>query len=287
MIIDIFVPAIVILLMMVAGTDVQIQQFVMILRSRLVLIGGTFAQALLLPLCAVTLVTVMRPAPELAAGLVLVAASPGGALSNFYCYLGRLNVSLSLMLTACSNLASFAVLPALLAISLPSIVPGWDVDIPFGELMSRLARFLLLPAAIGVTIRRLVPDLVTRYADLIRSSSLFLLLLLIGLITFDQWEVVREIYLDATIVTVLFTALAVVVGLLAGFVLRMGASDRYVLSIEFAVRNVGAAALVASSTLNRPEFLAFGALFVVVQFPLVMLLMKTRTKRGAPSATDG
>jgi uncharacterized protein YacL len=70
-----------------------------------------------------------------------------------------------------------------------------------------------------------VPDLVTRYADLIRSSSLFLLLLLIGLITFDQWEVVREIYLDATILTVLFTALAVVVGLLAGFVLRMGAPD--------------------------------------------------------------
>ena len=71
---------------------------------------------------------------------------------------------------------------ALLAISLPSIVPGWAMDIPFGELMSRLARFLLLPAAIGVTIRRLVPDLVTRYADLIRSSSLLLLLLLIGLI---------------------------------------------------------------------------------------------------------
>jgi len=58
MIIDIFVPAIVTLLMMVAGTGVQIQQFVMVLRSPLVLIGGIYAQALLLPLCAV-----MRPAP--------------------------------------------------------------------------------------------------------------------------------------------------------------------------------------------------------------------------------
>jgi len=287
MIIDVFVPAIVVLLMMVAGTSVQIQQFAMLLRSPLPLIGGTLAQALLLPLCAVMLVAVMRPTPELAAGLVLVAASPGGALSNFYCYLGRLNVSLSLMLTMCSNLASFVVLPALLAITLPTIVPGWDVDIPFGELMSRLVRFLLLPAAIGVTIRRFVPDLVTRYADLIRSSSLFLLLLLIGLIAFDQWEVVREIYLDATILTVLFTAVAVVVGLLTGFVLRMGASDRYVLSIEFAVRNVGAAALVASSTLNRPEFLAFGALFVVVQFPLITLLMKARTTGEASAASDG
>ena len=110
----------------------------------------------------------LRPAPELAARFVLVVVSPSGALSNFYCYLGRFNVPLSTILTACSNLASFATLPILLAISLPTIVPGWDVDIPFGELLSRLARFLLLPAAIGVTIRRLVPDLVTRYADLIR-----------------------------------------------------------------------------------------------------------------------
>jgi BASS family bile acid:Na+ symporter len=74
----------------------------------------------------------MQPAaPELAADLVLVAASPGGALSNFYCHVGRPNVSLSLMLTACSHLASFAVLPALLVISLPTIVPGREVDIPF------------------------------------------------------------------------------------------------------------------------------------------------------------
>ena len=76
----------------------------------------------------------------------------------------------------------FAVLPALLAISLPTIVPGWDVDIPLGELMSRLALFLLLPAGIGVAIRRFMPDLVTCPADLIRSSGLFLLLVLIGLI---------------------------------------------------------------------------------------------------------
>jgi predicted Na+-dependent transporter len=117
-----------------------------------------------------------------------------------------------LMLTACSNLVSCATRPVLLAISLPAIVPDWEVDIPFGELMSRLARFVLLPAAIGVPLRRLVPDLVTRYADLIRSSSLLLLLGLIKLIAIDQWELVRKIYLDATILVVLFTAIAMAAG---------------------------------------------------------------------------
>ena len=58
----------------------------------------------------------------------------------------------------------------------------------------------------------------------------------------------------------------------SGFLLGLQAVDRYVFSVEFAVRNIGAAALVASSTLGHPEFVAFGALFVVFQFPMVVLL---------------
>ena len=49
--------------------------------------------------------------------------------------------------------------------------------------------------------------------------------------------------------------------------------DRNVFVIEFAVRNVGIAAVVAATALGRPEFVIFGAIFVVIQFPLVMLLL--------------
>jgi predicted Na+-dependent transporter len=72
---------------------------------------------------------------------------------------------------------------------------------------------------------------------------------------------------------------------LAGVLLGLGADDRRVFAIEFAIRNLGAAALVAVATLGRPEFLAFGALFVVVQLPLVLLLLKLWGVRGvAPTA---
>jgi hypothetical protein len=81
---------------------------------------------------------------------------------------------------------------------------------------------------------------------------------------------VRKIYLDATILTVLFTAVAVVVGA-CGFRPAHGCERR----------------LVASSTLNRPEFLAFGALFVVVHFPLITLPMKASTTGETSAATDG
>jgi BASS family bile acid:Na+ symporter len=284
-IIDVFIPAIVFLLMTVTGTSVQGRQFAMILRSPLALAGGTIAQLSLLPLCALLIVGVVRPAPELAAGMLLIASSPGGALSNFYIYVGRLNVPLSLMLTTCSNLLSFAVLPFLLVLLLPTAIPNWQIEIPIIDLMSSLALFLLLPTMIGITLRWLAPAIVKRHARPVRYASIVLLVLLIGAIAVDQWQLIKGAYIEAMLMALIFTALAIPVGLATGRLLRMGADDRIVLAIEFAIRNLGAAAVIASSALNRPEFLAFGAIFVVLQFPLIgLLLLWVRSGRPPPMA---
>lgn len=280
MAVDLLIPVIVVFLMVATGTGVQVSQFRLVLAFPLALLGGTIAQVLLLPLVALLLIWISDPAPELAAGLVLVAASPGGALSNVYCYLGRLNVSLSVMLTTLSTLLSFAALPLVLAVSLPVIGPAGGDAIPLGEMMTRLVIFLLLPVAVGMAIRRYAAGLVERSAARLRAVGLALLVLLIGLIVLDQWQTVMAIYRESALLGGLFTCVAAVIGWLVGALLGRDPDDRYVFSIEFAIRNLGAAALVASATLGRPEFLAFGALFVVVQFPLVLLLLRFRRFRG-------
>jgi predicted Na+-dependent transporter len=136
-----------------------------------------------------------------------------------------------------------------------------------------------------VTIRRFLPDLVLRYSGFIRSSSLFLLLVLVGLTAVDQCALLRAICLDATILVVLFTVMAAVIGVLTGVGLRVGKSDRDVLAIEFAIRNLGAIALIASSTVGRPELLAFGAVVVIVQFPLFGVLLTGRLARSKNKVT--
>ena len=65
--------------------------------------------------------------------------------------------------------------------------------------------------------------------------------------------------------------------------LRVNPVDRAVLAAEFAVRNVGIAAVLALTTFRRPEFAVFGALFVLCQFPLVaLMLLCYRTVRRRP-----
>ena len=273
MIVDIFIPAIVVLMMVIVGTGVQAREFRAILQSPGALIGGTFSQILLLPAGAVIMISLLDPPQELAVGLLLVSACPGGALSNFYCYLGRLNVSFSVMLTALSTLLSFAALPLVLELTVSTVAPNSELAIPVLQLMQTLLLFLLLPIGVGMAMRYFSPGLVASNAVRMRTLSLFLLVILLLLIVFDQWNTVRDIYMQAALLTLLFSGFAFSVAWGTGAVFGLETIDRYVLSVEFSIRNVGAAALVATSTLGRPEFLAFGALFVVFQAPLIALLL--------------
>ena len=72
---------------------------------------------------------------------------------------------------------------------------------------------------------------------------------------------------------VLFTGIAVLAGWFSGVLTKQNIVDRYTFAVEFSVRNVGIGAVVAATALDRPEFVIFGALFVVIQFPLIMLLL--------------
>jgi BASS family bile acid:Na+ symporter len=280
MIVDLSVPTIVVLLMIAAGTGVQVHELGAALQRPNIPVGGTLAQVVTLPLIALLLIWIFAPPLELAAGLILVAACPGGALSNFYCYLGRLCVSLSVVLTTLSTLLSLVTLPLVLLVALPFLGGNVDITIPVGRIALQLLVFLLLPIAVGMVIRRWLPDQVQRHAVRIRIAGLVLLVALLVLILVDQRETVIATYRAALWLAGLFTLLAFIVGWLVGAGVRLASGDRRVFAIEFAIRNLGAAALVATATFHRPEFLAFGALFVVVQFPLVILLLRA----SAPTA---
>lgn len=262
--------------MIIVGTGLQRRQFRSIMQYPVPLLGGTIVQMFMLPLGALGIIFLLQPSQELAAGLLLVSACPGGALSNFYCHLGRMNVTLSVMMTAVSSLLAFIALPIILSVVFPLVVSVQETEIPVSELIHRLFMMLLLPIGIGMLIRHFFPALVEGHTQSMRVFGLLLVVFLLVLIMFDQWEGAKRLFVDAAVLTILFTLFAVVSGWMTAFVLGQVDIDRYVFSIEFAVRNIGIAAIVTVTTLGRPEFVIFGALFVVFQFPLIMMLLFRR-----------
>jgi len=285
MIVNFLIPIILVLLMVIVGTGLQTIQFNAILRFPLPLLGGTLLQIVMLPLGALGIIYLLQPPVELAAGLLLVSACPGGALSNFYCHFGRLNVALSVMMTAVSSILGFIVLPIVLAIIFPVIVSVQVVEVPVKELVFRLFLLLLVPVGIGMLIRNRFPGVVGQYGQIMRIAGLVLVVLLLVLIFYTQWEGATRLFYDAATLSLVFTLFALSVGWVVAYLLRQSAVDRKVFSVEFAVRNVGAAAVVAATTLGRPEFVIFGALFVIFQFPVILLVLLSG-RQVATEATE-
>jgi BASS family bile acid:Na+ symporter len=278
-------PIIVVLMMAIVGTEISRTQLTASLRMRRALIGGTLGQLLLLPVLAVLVVWLLNPHPVLAGGLLLVAVSPGGVLSNYYCSVARLNVAFSVTLTTVSGFVALAAMPLLFAAIVPAALGIEAFGVPVGEMTSRLLLFLLLPAAAGMALRHLFPATIERAGGVIRASGLGLLVFFLALVFFDQRHAVVAMFGEAALLTVTFTLLALLAGWLSGSILQVNRADRAVLAIEFGVRNVGIAALLAVTTFQQPEFAAFGALFILFQAPVLILALLLRAHlRSAPTA---
>jgi len=278
-----FVPILVVLMMAIVGTEISRDQLTASLRMRRALVGGTLGQLLFLPLLAVLVVWLLNPPPVLAGGLLLVAVSPGGVLSNYYCSLARLNVAFSVTLTTVSGFVALAAMPLLFAAIVPAALGIEAFGVPVAEMTSRLLLFLLLPAAAGMALRHLFPAAIEHAGRAIRAFGLGLLVFFLALVFFDQRHEVVAMFGEAALLTVTFTLLALLGGWLSGRILQMNGTDRAVLAIEFAVRNVGIAALLAVTTFQQPEFAAFGALFLLFQAPvLILALWLSRRKPHSP-----
>jgi bile acid:Na+ symporter, BASS family len=269
-------PIIVVLMMTIVGTEISQAQLTASLRMRRALVGGTLGQLVLLPVLAVLVVWLLNPPPALAGGLLLVAVSPGGVLSNYYCSVARLNVAFSITLTTVSGFVALAAMPLLFAAVVPAALGLEAFGVPVGEMTMRLLLFLLLPVAVGMVLRHFFPAAIERGGRLLRTSGLGLLVFFLVLVFFEQRDAVVLMFGDAVRVTVAFTLLALVAGWLSGSLLQLNRTDRAVLAIEFGVRNVGIAALLALTTFQQPEFAAFGALFVLLQAPVLILALLLR-----------
>lgn len=272
LILDLLVPALLVLLMFVVGLGLTGADFRRVRdRSRTVVVA-TLAQVVLLPLLAVGLVRGLVPQPHIAAGLVLLAVCPGGALSNYYCHLARADVALSVVLTAVASLASLLTLP--LAAYLGFFLldsEGIPISVPVGRILQQLLLFVLLPIAVGMATRARWPAATLQLLPLLTRLCMTALIGLLALIFVDQLGALSNSILSLIVLSVLFTVLSFMLGATLGWLLRLGSAATSSLGLEFSVRNLAIMALVAVSAFGRTDYLLFGAVFLVVQFPIAML----------------
>src|SRR5262245_56875566 len=153
------VPGVAFLLMLAVGLDVTRDNLRKVGERWRFVAGATVAQAVTLPAAALLLVAAARPEPRITEYLLLLAACPGGGMSNVYVYLARANTALSVALTACSSLLAIATIPLIIegyGIVL-SYAPGFALPVP--TLLGQLLVMAVIPVILGAWIRDRWPEI--------------------------------------------------------------------------------------------------------------------------------
>jgi bile acid:Na+ symporter, BASS family len=244
--------------------DIKIENFEEILRKPKSAIVGFISQAFLLPAFTFLLVLLLNPTPTIALGMILVAACPGGNISNFISSMARGNVALAVSLTAISTSVAIFFTPFNFALwgnlyinfynahSAAALVRPLEID--KYQMFQTVFILLGIPVAVGLLVSKKFPKLTERIKKPINKGSLlFFVLMVIVMLSANFSQFISYVHL-VFIFVLLQNGLAMATGYFFGKLNNLSQTDNRTLAIETGIHNSGLAlALIFNPKIFPPE----------------------------------
>ena len=252
------------LVMFGIALDIKVEHFQAILKNPKSAIMGFISQTFLLPAFTFLLVLILNPTPTVALGMILVAACPGGNISNFISSMAKANVALSVSLTAASTSAAVFFTPFSFAFwgkiyinfynahSAAGLVRPLEID-KF-QMFQTVFILLGIPVIIGLFIAKKFPGLTAKIIKPInRGSLIFFIMMVIAMLSANFAQFKSYVHLVVLIVF-LHNGLALATGYFFSMAMKLPSIDRRTISIETGIQNSGLAlALMFNPKIFPPE----------------------------------
>lgn len=277
-------PLVVVIIMLALGLTLTIDDFKRAATLRKPLVVALACQSLLLPALCLLIAEAFHLEPHLAVGLMLMAATPGGTMSNLLSHLFNGDLALNLTLTAINAVLSIVALPAILAVSMTWFLgEGRFLPLQLDKFLA-VVGLILVPITIGVTIRHRFPALARRLQKPVRITAIALLVLaIVAAIAGGRTTLWHNIgVLSGAVVT--FCAVSLTVGYLAPRLMRLAPRQAVAVSLEVGMHNAVVAMGVALSPqlLNSAEMATPAAVYSAVA-PLMAVTFILLARRVDPA----
>jgi BASS family bile acid:Na+ symporter len=241
-----FASAQLVLAMLGMGATLRGRDFMEVMRSPKGFGLGLFAVLVAGPFLAFGVGRLFGLEPGLATGLVLVAAVPGGTLSNLLTYFAHGNVALSVSLTATATAGCLVSTPIVLKLFATGLEDDTFV-MPVGQVASDIVLFLLGPLGLGMALGSWLEarrEQISRLA--IRASLLVIVVMIVGATSAGRVD--AGAYGGVALLAMFtFCGLLLLTGLCLGWAFSLPSGDVVTLGIETAFRNTGLAIMIKAS----------------------------------------
>ena len=283
---SVLLPAALGIVMLGLGLSLTTADFTRVLAHPRAVLVALACQVVLLPAICFGLVLTFGLPPELAVGMMLLAASPGGTTANLFSHLAGGDVALNISLTAINSVLSVVTLPIVVNLSLGYFVSAsGGIGLQADKIVQVFA-IVLVPVALGMLVRRLAPGFADRMQRPVRIASV---LVLVGVIVAAVLEN-REVVLAGLVAVGPLTVLFAIVSLGLGYAVprAAGITERQAIacSMEIGIHNSVLAITIALSPalLGNPRMgipAAVYGLLVYVPAALFAMALARRARVGA------
>ncbi|MDE0390487.1 MAG: bile acid:sodium symporter family protein [Rhodospirillales bacterium] len=262
---DVVLPIALAFIMLSLGLGLTFRDFARVAKQPRDFFVGAVSQVVVLPAVAFGLVSIWPLAPELALGVMIIAAAPGGVTSNLLTAFGRGDVALSISLTAVLSLLSVVTVPFIVVFSYTHFVGGDLEDVSVAGTALGVFLIVALPVLIGLAVRRLAEGFATRVQPTARRISGLLFVLVLAAAIYQEHENALEYMGQSGPVTAVLNVVMMALAYVLARFLASGPRQRIAISIECGVQNGTLAIAVAT--------LLFGGGLAVVPAATYSLIM--------------
>lgn len=269
-------------LMFVVGMRLTLAGLADIFRHPVALFAGLSVQMVLLPVVAAVLAALFAMPAEMAAGLLVIAAAPGGITSNYVALVSRADVALSTAMTLVTSLLACLTIPLVLMAAGLSLGEGSPVA---AMLRMSVAMFSVTgaPLAIGMALRRFLPAVAVRLDRPLDLASRLVFAAIVLSTFWQNREAMIAYALDVGPPAALLNVTAIAAGLGVARLLGLPRRQGYAIAIEAGLQNAAMAMFVAATIFGQPA-LAVPALVYAVIMNVSALGLIAMARSRAPLA---
>ena len=271
---DVILPLALAFIMFVLGLGLTGTDFSRVIKQPRDFFVGALSQVILLPVIAFILVKIWPIAPELAIGVMIIAAAPGGVTSNLLTSFAKGDVALSISLTAIISLFSVITIPFIVLTSV-ELLGGSNItqDISLFSMSRDMFLIVTVPVILGMLLRKFSSGVALKLEPIAKKVSIALfVLVLLGAIAAERENVISY-FAQAGLITLILNVVMMIVAYYVAHFLASGTKQKKCITIECGLQNGTLAIFVATSIFGGGMYVIPAATYSLIMFATSLIFV--------------
>jgi BASS family bile acid:Na+ symporter len=248
------------------GLGLTTSDFLRVIKLPSDFIVGFLSQVILLPIIAFGLILIIPMPIEIAMGVMIIAAAPGGVTSNVLTKFAEGDVALSVSLTAVVSLLAIFIVPLIVFNSANFIGVEITKEISMVNIAIKMFFVVTVPVLFGMIVRSLMTDFIISKTLIIQRLSIILFLIVFISIWLEEWDKIVSFIARAGLVAGILNLVMIFVGYYVGKMFASGVSQRKCISLECGLQNGTLAVFVATQLFDEIVFMVPTAAYALIMF---------------------